>query len=114
MTDYHKLTRSRFLQLSGFAALGATLTACITAVSSELASAKAKRITNPDEALKLLLEGNQRYIGSKTAPTSRRKHSRLEISENQNPHAIILGCVDSRVPPEMVFDQGLGDLLPKL
>lgn len=37
-------------------------------------------------------------------------HERAEMAKDQNPFAIVLGCSDSRVPAEMVFDQGLGDL----
>ena len=63
------------------------------------------------EALERLREGNRRFvsevIGSEavTTPTRRR-----ELAGRQEPFAIILGCSDSRVPAEIVFDQGLGDL----
>lgn len=56
------------------------------------------------EALQRLREGNRRFV---TEATSR--HS-FELTEAQEPFAIILGCADSRVPAEIVFDQGLGDL----
>jgi len=56
------------------------------------------------EALQRLREGNRRFV---TEATSR--HS-FEWTEAQEPFAIILGCADSRVPAEIVFDQGLGDL----
>lgn len=56
------------------------------------------------EALQRLREGNRRFV---TEATSR--HS-FEWTEGQEPFAIILGCADSRVPAEIVFDQGLGDL----
>jgi len=56
------------------------------------------------EALQRLREGNRRFV---TEATSR--HS-FELAEAQEPFAIILGCADSRVPAEIVFDQGLGDL----
>jgi carbonic anhydrase len=63
------------------------------------------------EALALLQEGNQRFvsdIGSREAITGRAR--RLELAARQEPFAAILGCSDSRVPVEIVFDQGLGDL----
>ena len=63
------------------------------------------------EALKLLREGNARFASdnrSGDAETGARR--RLELAEQQFPFAIILGCSDSRVPAEIVFDQGLGDL----
>jgi carbonic anhydrase len=63
------------------------------------------------EALTLLREGNARFAsdaGSGDSETGHRR--RLELAEEQFPFAIILGCSDSRVPAEIVFDQGLGDL----
>ncbi|WP_201594020.1 carbonic anhydrase [Psychrobacter fulvigenes] len=61
------------------------------------------------EALELLKEGNVRYVESltNTDPCMQR---RPELISDQDPLAIILGCSDARVPVEIVFDQGLGDL----
>lgn len=63
-----------------------------------------------DEALKRLVEGNQRFAANKAIGPHRSKARRQEIVAGQQPFAMILGCVDSRVPPELIFDQGLGDL----
>ncbi len=63
------------------------------------------------EALALLKDGNQRFVSdvsNRDAITSRVR--RLELTASQAPFAAILGCSDSRVPVEIVFDQGLGDL----
>jgi carbonic anhydrase len=63
------------------------------------------------EALALLQEGNRRFvsdISNRDAIASRAR--RLELAASQEPFAAILGCSDSRVPVEIVFDQGLGDL----
>jgi len=63
------------------------------------------------DALALLQEGNHRFvsdIGNREAITGRAR--RLELTASQEPFAAILGCSDSRVPVEIVFDQGLGDL----
>jgi len=63
------------------------------------------------EALQRLKTGNQRYVADESASDSLRNSSRRpELVEKQEPFAIILGCSDSRVPAELVFDQGLGDL----
>jgi len=63
------------------------------------------------EALQRLKAGNQRYVADESASDSLRNSSRRpELVEKQEPFAIILGCADSRVPAELVFDQGLGDL----
>lgn len=60
------------------------------------------------EALTLLKEGNARYVDSLTSDPSTQR--RPELIRDQDPLAIILGCSDARVPVEIVFDQGLGDL----
>ena len=63
------------------------------------------------EALERLRQGNQRFVsGDTTHPKQLSHQQRAEMAEDQNPFAIVLGCSDSRVPAEMVFDQGLGDL----
>ena len=61
------------------------------------------------DALKMLQEGNQRFVtetNRDTATTARRR----ALTESQQPFATILGCSDSRVPVEIIFDQSLGDL----
>lgn len=63
------------------------------------------------EALALLREGNRRFmaeVGGEVSLTSQTR--RMSLTDGQEPFAIILGCSDSRVPAELVFDQGLGDL----
>jgi carbonic anhydrase len=63
------------------------------------------------EALKRLREGNVRFASNVRGPDSFLSHTRrAELATGQQPFAIILGCSDSRVPAEIVFDQGLGDL----
>ncbi len=63
------------------------------------------------EALELLREGNGRFIAGVRSPdTLTDPMRRREVAAGQEPFAIILGCSDSRVPAEIVFDQGLGDL----
>lgn len=63
------------------------------------------------EALNRLSEGNRRFVmnQSRAASTSNHEH-RLSLVSGQEPFAIVLGCSDSRVPAELVFDQGFGDL----
>lgn len=63
------------------------------------------------EALERLKEGNKRFVEGQPANQKVLSHQdRAEMAKDQNPFAIVLGCSDSRVPAEMVFDQGLGDL----
>ncbi len=64
-----------------------------------------------DEALTRLQEGNKRFVSGVRSVEAMLSHTRRgEFAGAQAPFAIILGCSDSRVPAEMVFDQGLGDL----
>lgn len=63
-----------------------------------------------DEALKKLMDGNQRFSSGRYARRAVGAARRADLAKGQHPFAIILSCSDSRVPPEIVFDQGLGDL----
>jgi carbonic anhydrase len=63
----------------------------------------------PEQALQRLLEGNRRY-GSNKSTLNESPQRRIEVAHGQKPFATIFSCVDSRVPPELIFDQGLGDL----
>jgi carbonic anhydrase len=62
-----------------------------------------------DEALERLIAGNERFVAGQERPTV---HADLltGLAKGQQPFATIIGCSDSRVPPELVFDAGLGDL----
>ena len=62
------------------------------------------------EALTRLQEGNRRFVANQTAPEPLDMVKRAALAAGQEPFAIILGCSDSRVPAELVFDQGFGDL----
>ena len=62
-------------------------------------------------ALERLREGNQRFVAGQSRLTADALHARrANLADGQEPFAVILGCSDSRVPVEIVFDQGLGDL----
>lgn len=63
-----------------------------------------------DEALKQLAEGNKRYVESHFTHDVGCAEKRAEVAQGQHPFAVVLGCSDSRVPPEDIFDQGLGAL----
>ena len=64
--------------------------------------------TTPDGALQRLLDGNARFVADETRNLGEDKARRLETAEQQTPFAIVVGCADSRVPPEILFDQGIG------
>jgi len=63
-----------------------------------------------DAALAKLVEGNRRFMSQKAKHPDESLSRRKELEGTQHPFAVILGCADSRVPPELLFDQGLGDL----
>ncbi|MEU7056946.1 carbonic anhydrase [Streptomyces sp. NPDC046197] len=65
----------------------------------------------PKGALDELLAGNRRYASGRPAHPHEGSDRRHLLATAQHPFAVVVGCVDSRVPPELVFDQGLGDLL---
>jgi len=99
-------SRRRFLKLAGAAAAGVAMPGLAFA---QKAPPKPQNVVSPDEALKLLMRGNGRYVDG----VSKRhdfKHEREALSKGQNPYAGILSCADSRVAPEYAFDSGRGDL----
>lgn len=65
---------------------------------------------SPEQALQLLTDGNTRFVTEKHGASNIGQVRRNELTKGQHPFAIIVSCSDSRVPPELVFDQGLGDL----
>ena len=66
---------------------------------------------NASDALQRLKDGNKRFVsGVRSIDTLIKQTQRSDFLAGQEPFAIILGCSDSRVPAEIIFDQGLGDL----
>ena len=64
----------------------------------------------PAEAMHRLVDGNERFVHQTMTAAHQDAARREALAKGQRPFAIVLGCADSRVPPELVFDQGLGDL----
>ncbi|MCX4813154.1 carbonic anhydrase [Streptomyces sp. NBC_01239] len=87
-------------------AVGALATAPATAAADPL-----PRPTTAPAALAELLDGNRRYATDHSRHPDESRRLRRQLAVAQHPFAVIVGCIDSRVPPELVFDQGLGDLL---
>src|SRR6476620_1271493 len=63
-----------------------------------------------DEALARLIDGNRRFLRGEARRDAFRRETLAELVKAQRPYATILGCSDSRVPPEWIFDAGLGEL----
>lgn len=73
--------------------------------------ANSLELITPDKALQMLSEGNQRFFSGKAIhPNTGIARLKETFSSGQNPFAIVLGCSDSRVPIERVFDRGVGDI----
>lgn len=83
----------------------------VVAAGLAFASSHGGAEISPDEALQKMMDGNKRYIenqmtGSKLCDVT----TRASLSKSQKPYAIVLTCSDSRVPPEIIFDKGLGEI----
>jgi carbonic anhydrase len=91
-------------------ALSLLILLCLAALASSAWGAAGAGLS-ADEALKMLKEGNARYIAGKPLhPHQDAARRALTFGQGQHPFATVLGCADSRVPPEVIFDQGIGDL----
>jgi len=65
----------------------------------------------PDEALQLLKDGNRHYLdGTAIRPHLTGHEQRVALAQGQQPFCVLVGCSDSRVPPELLFNRGLGEL----
>jgi carbonic anhydrase len=80
--------------------------------AAELAEMRLPSPRDPDEALERLVNGNQLFVSEnyEIGDTRRGPRHRLTLAGSQNPFALVLGCADSRVSPELLFNAGLGDL----
>jgi carbonic anhydrase len=88
-----------------------SMTTLAAALAATVAFASGGSTVTADEALSRLMEGNARFVqnqmtGTKLCSTE----ARTSLATSQKPYAIILCCSDSRVPPELIFDKGLGEL----
>lgn len=107
-----RVSRRNVLRL-GAGAVGAGVLATelhSQTLAAEPASATPKQDLTPDQALQELIDGNQRFVKNKRENPHQTMSRLKEVAREQKPFASILGCADSRVPVEIVFDQGLGDL----
>ena len=113
---YNFSTSRRKLLQYGAIALGTTVAAQGFINNSVLAESDndTPKATNeditPDEALNMLLAGNKRFVTNKRQYPDQDAKRIAEVAKGQFPFASVLGCSDSRVPVEILFDQGFGDL----
>jgi carbonic anhydrase len=90
---------------------GLAMTGVSVAAEAAAPPAPAVPAPTPDEVLAKLLEGNKRFMaGTPSLLTRRRPEDFAALAEGQAPSTAVVACADSRVAPELVFDQGIGDL----
>ena len=111
------LSKRSFLRFAGTAAAGWAVAQSANAQASATAPAaapagppKAPARPTADEAIKLLAEGNARFVSGKGSYSCRTPQDFSALAAAQYPFAVIVACADSRVGPEVMFDRGLGDL----
>jgi carbonic anhydrase len=110
MGSYHP-SRREWLQIAGVTAAGATLASSTRMFAAPPAGAADPRAgMTPDEALADLMAGNARFVKGQTESPRRGPKDFSALAAAQFPEAVIVACADSRVPPEILFDQGVGDL----
>jgi carbonic anhydrase len=103
------LRRSGFLTFAALFVIGGTITPAFPQSVTQHESSKETRSQSVDRIWDSLLAGNKRYVAGNVASHNvvSRRH---DLAKNQHPLVAVLSCSDSRVPPEITFDQGLGDL----
>lgn len=94
----------------GMAATASSLLWQVKQAQAADLSAIAPSSLSPDRALQKLVEGNQRFVQHHPLYPDQSEARLLEVAQAQHPFATILSCADSRVPAEIVFDQGIGDI----
>jgi len=100
------VSRREFVRLSGLA----TGAAGVVLPAMGRADDKKTFARDPDAVLARLLEGNKRFEKGELAHPGRKPADFAPLAEGQAPLAVVVGCADSRVAPELIFDQGVGDL----
>jgi carbonic anhydrase len=81
----------------------------VTGTEDQTQHSDIAKLSSPEEAKAELIAGNMRFVQNKLINTN--YEAQIEASkEHQKPHSVILSCMDSRVPPEIIFDQGIGNV----
>jgi carbonic anhydrase len=90
--------------------LSFTIAACFLGFGCLLAAEETTPSVDPSAALTRLKAGSERFSHAASSSSKPTRARRLATAKAQHPFAIIVGCSDSRTPPEMIFDQNIGDL----
>lgn len=100
------VSRREFMRLSGLAAGATGLALSTMGRAADLPTGG----WDADTVLAQLFEGNKRFMEGDLAHPRRKPEDFVPLAEGQAPITVIVGCADSRVAPELIFDQGIGDL----
>lgn len=101
----------RRLFSAGFAAAGLLATrAALTPGAALAADPVTKTALTPDQALQVLKDGNDHFVTDAPYRAAQGRERRVELARGQAPFCVLVGCSDSRVPPELLFGRGLGEL----
>jgi carbonic anhydrase len=100
-------SRREFLRHASLRSLA--LAGAVGGLSGFTGARRADPLT-PDQSLARLQQGNRDFLAGKIRPASTDKDRRLQLARTQTPFAVLVGCSDSRVPPELLFGSGLGEL----
>lgn len=123
MTGLDQVTRRSFFGSAGGVAAGTVLSAGGLSAAELAAAAPAAAATapgaetppdarpRPHEALRILLAGNRRWARGRAQHPRQSPWWRHHLAHQQHPFAVVVSCIDSRVPPELVFDCGIGEIL---
>jgi carbonic anhydrase len=110
--------KNRYMHRREFLKLGASGTSMLVVASAlvwdmqpaQASEAQPPVTLDPDVALQKLLEGNRRFIQHHPQYPDQSQTRLQEVAQAQHPFATVLSCADSRVPVELIFDQGIGDI----
>jgi carbonic anhydrase len=110
------ISRRTLMQRAAVAAAAGVAPAAMGAVAdaaqaeADVEFAAAPHPVSPRGALRMLMEGNRRFVRGLARHPNQTIQRRRRLAKGQKPFAVVFSCIDSRVPPEIVFDHGLGDL----
>ena len=104
------VSRREWLRLSAAAGVSGAALAGLPGALHADEPAPLPSDATPDQALQTLMAGNQRFLSGKGTSQNRTLARLKEVGAKQTPFASVLACADSRVPVELVFDQGIGDV----
>lgn len=103
-----RASRREFIRVAGMAVGAGTLAASAGSLAARADDKPGSR--DPEAVLAALVAGNERYVAGQARQRLRTPADFAADAKGQAPLAAIVGCADSRVPPELIFDQGVGDL----